>query len=236
MEIIFVIFGLIVAGLIIYYSYYTAEQRRKAMRNVAQQLGLNYSGDESWSLWGKSTDKDRIYSDISLFQQGSSPKAYNIVSGNKDRCYVDIFDYTYRTGSGKNRRAHYNSVCTLTIPQRFRSLHIRSEGFFDKIAGAIGFDDIDFESKEFSSKYYVKSDDRKFAYDIIHPQMMEFLLATTPPLIEINGKYMAFYIARKIKPAEYIGLYNFTMEFYKKIPNYVLEEYKTETAETQREF
>ena len=49
------------------------------------------------------------------------------------------------------------------------------------------FDDIDFESDEFSRKFYVQSSDRKFAYDVLHPRMMEFLLQTTPPMIDVEG-------------------------------------------------
>ena len=65
-------------------------------------------------------------------------------------------------------------------------LLIRPEGIFDKIKSVIGFDDIDFESAEFSRKFYVKSTDKRFAYDVLHPRMMEFLLAEMPPLIDIE--------------------------------------------------
>ena len=56
-------------------------------------------------------------------------------------------------------------------------LLIRPEGFFDKVAGAFGFDDIDFESEEFSRAFFVKSSDKRFAYDVLHPRMLELLMA-----------------------------------------------------------
>ena len=205
-----------IAGAI--YAYYAAKKRREDMAKVATQLGLSY---EPKDLSGK----DRIYSSISLFNKGDAHQASNIISGNKEGAYVDIFDYQYSTGSGKNRTTHLVSACILKIPQQFRTLYIRPENFFDKIAGAIGFDDIDFESKEFSSRFYVKSNDKKFAYDIIHPQMMEFLMRfNRMPLIEITGCYLAFYYQSVIEPEAYIGLYNFAREFYNKTPHYVLEE------------
>ena len=49
------------------------------------------------------------------------------------------------------------------------------EGLFDKLAGFVGFADINFESEEFSKRFHVKSDDKQFAYALIHPQMMEWL-------------------------------------------------------------
>lgn len=203
---------------LIIYIYYAAKKRREEMAKVAKQLSLNYQADDD-------LEREKVYSDISLFNIGHSREALNVIGGNKDNYYVDIFDYKYVTGAGKNSQLHSNSVCVLTIPQSFRFLSIRPENFLDKIVAAIGFDDIDFESKEFSSRYCVKSNDKKFAYDIIHPQMMGFLLSTETPFIEINGSHMVFYIEKRIKPEGYIGLYNFAAEFYKKTPNYVLEEY-----------
>jgi hypothetical protein len=54
------------------------------------------------------------------------------------------------------------------------------------VAGFFGFDDIDFESSEFSSRFIVKSADKRFAYDVIHPRMMEFLLEGDPPTVELE--------------------------------------------------
>lgn len=218
MGFVFFILLILLLALGLFFGYYFAKKRREAMAKVAIQLGLSY---EPKDLWGK----DGIYSAISLFNKGDSHQACNIISGNKEGAYVDIFDYQYSTGSGKNRTTHLVSACILKIPQQFRTLYIRPENFLDKIAGVVGFDDIDFESKEFSSRFYVKSNDKKFAYDIIHPQMMGFLLGfDNTPKIEITGHYCAFYRESKMEPAEYIGLYNFAQGFYNKTPHYVLEE------------
>jgi hypothetical protein len=218
MAILFIVLmAAIVLGVIVY-SYYAEKQRREAMVQIAQKLGLTY-------LEQTSNYKDSQYSNLKLFREGHSRKSYNVIGGRIERYEVELFDYRYVTGSGKNSQTHYYSVCILTVPQRFKSLYIRHENFLDKIAGAIGFDDIDFASKEFSKKYYVKSDDRKFAYDIIHPQMIEFLLQSLMvPVIEMEGKHLAFYVNKKIQPESYVGLYDFADKFYNKTPGYVLEE------------
>ncbi|MFH1230813.1 MAG: hypothetical protein V1709_04880 [Planctomycetota bacterium] len=210
--------------LLIVSLYYAEKKRREAMTTIANQLGLTYQPDD---LLGR----DNIYANISLFNKGHSHKAYNVITGSKKGYSVEVFDYLYKitmsTGKTTTTVTYNNAVCILTIPQRFRYLFVRTENLFDKIAGAIGFDDIDFESKEFSKRYYVKSDDKKFAYDIIHPQMIEFLLQSSEvPVIEIKEKHLAFYINGKIKPEAYIDLYGFASGFYGKTPNYVLEECK----------
>ncbi|MFH1228111.1 MAG: hypothetical protein V1701_09450 [Planctomycetota bacterium] len=215
------VIGLIGIAIWAYYEQKKREEkRREVMTAIATRLGFVYQPDD---LLGRGN----IYADIKLFNIGHSRKAYNFITGSKKSYSVDIFEYLYKitTSTGKTTTTvtYNNAVCILTIPQRFNYLFVRTENFLDKIAGVIGFEDIDFESREFSKRYYVKSDDKKFAYDIINPQMMEFFLAQQkPPLVEIKGNHLAFYIAKRINPEEYGALYNFAEQFYLKIPNYLL--------------
>lgn len=58
----------------------------------------------------------------------------------------------------------------------FPELLIFREGWFSKLAQWLGYADIDFESAEFSRKFIVRSPDKKFAYDVCHAKMMEYLL------------------------------------------------------------
>ena len=54
------------------------------------------------------------------------------------------------------------------------------------MAGALGFEDINFESEEFSRAFFVKCPEKKFAYDVIDPRMMQFLLDTRPHTLWIK--------------------------------------------------
>jgi hypothetical protein len=58
-----------------------------------------------------------------------------------------------------------------------------------KAAAALlgGEDEIKLESAEFSRVYCVRSGDKRFAYDVCNPQMMEYLLANRGLEIEIQG-------------------------------------------------
>jgi hypothetical protein len=101
-------------------------------------------------------------------------------------------------------------------------LLIRREGIFDKIAGVLGFDDIDFESSEFSRKFCVKSGDKRFAYDVIDPRMMEFLLASDPPTIDIErGQCCITDGARRWEPAQFQAAMGWLGEFFDRWPDHV---------------
>jgi len=205
MIVVYIILGLLAAGLFVAYvirQAAAAEERRKRrlaeMRAFADGLGLGFSEQ-------KDPYHDEHYAHFELFRQGFDRNAYNtiwgeIVHGGR-RFGINCGDFTYKTretytttdSKGRTRTrtrivTHYFSyfILELDIPN-IPDLLIRREGLFDRIAAAFGKDDIDFESAEFSRRYFIKCDNRKFAYDLIHPRMMEFMLQTRPGLIDLEN-------------------------------------------------
>jgi hypothetical protein len=73
------------------------------------------------------------------------------------------------------------------------ALHIGREGLGGRILDAFGFDHVDFESDDFNRKYRVTTSDKRFASAVISARMIEFLLATTPPHIELQNGVCLFY-------------------------------------------
>jgi hypothetical protein len=164
---IFIAVALVVA----YLSYRAGKKRQEALFQLAQSIGLEYSIEDPFNLPVR-------LGTINAFSRGDSQKAANVLYGTYGSREVGAFDYQYSTGSGKDRSTHHFSACVHSLECAFPRLMIRPEGFFDKVADVLGFEDIDFESDEFSRKFRVTSDNRKFAYDVCYPQMMEWLLAT----------------------------------------------------------
>jgi hypothetical protein len=93
---------------------------------------------------------------------------------------------------------------------------------FDKIAGAFGFDDIDFESEAFSRRFHVKSSDRRFAYDVIHPRMMEFLMNVKAPLIDVeHGRCCLSNGRARWRPDDFKSSLRFLSEFVDLWPDHL---------------
>jgi hypothetical protein len=53
--------------------------------------------------------------------------------------------------------------------------------------------DLEFESDDFNHRFSVKSEDRKFAYDVVNPQMMQWLMSVDAPGFHILAADL-FYI------------------------------------------
>ncbi|MFH1423244.1 MAG: hypothetical protein ABIH42_11110 [Planctomycetota bacterium] len=202
----------VIIGVVSLYCLYI-KKRREALSALAKEIGLSYSPKDLFNI-------PRKFGHLSMFQHGDSRRAYDVLFGEKDGAEVYIFNYIYYTGSGKNRHAHTFTNCVLRGKDRFPYLILRPESFLDKMASFIGFDDIDFESAKFSKKFFVKSRDRKFAYDVIHPQMMEFLLAVSNINVEIGEREFLFHFNRTLIISEWASLCKIGFDFIGKIPNY----------------
>jgi len=185
--ILFVLFG-IVAIAVAVLSSMAAKKRREELAALAQSLGWTFDPSTS-SPW-------REHEAFDCFAKGHTRRACNTMTGPLEiagRGYSALCgDYTYKvtTSNGKTTttRTYWFSYLILKLPfGETPSLTIRRENLLDKLAGAVGFDDIDFESEEFSRKFFVKSSDKKFAYDVISPAMMEFLLPGIPAGVTITS-------------------------------------------------
>jgi hypothetical protein len=136
------------------------------------------------------------------------------------------FDYHYETHStdSKGRRQthhHYFSFFILQLPLSFPELKIGREGFFSKVAQAFGYDDIDFESHEFSRKFCVRSKDKKFAYDVCNARMMEYLLANDDLTIEIEDQAMAISFNSRLSPEQIESNLNRLVAIRSLMPEYL---------------
>ena len=179
-------------------GYISARKRREAMAALAARLGLRFDPNKNEYLALR-------YGFLDKLRSGSNRYAFNILSGNHRGHDVTAFDYHYETHSSdsKGRRQthhHYFSFFILRLPASFPELVIGREGFFSKIAQAFGYDDIDFESHEFSRKFCVRSADKKFAYDVCNARMIEYLLSNTDLTIEIDVDALAISFSRRLAP------------------------------------
>jgi len=201
---------------LIVFGILKARKRREAMTRLAAELGFEYYADDPWSLEDK-------YAMFELFGRGHSRKASNVLCGEMDGRAVVAFDYQYTTGSGKNKSTHSYQAVVMGLPIVAAGLRMRTETVFDRLASWVGWDDIDFESDEFSRRYHVASEDRRFAYDIFHARLIEHLLACgQAPGLEMKGPLMVLFDSQgnveNVRRLIAIG-----REIVASIPEYVLK-------------
>lgn len=197
-------------------------RRRAGLAALAQSLGLRFAP-------GTDPGHDDRYAQFDVFRRGHSRVATNTLHGTmplfERPCQVRAGDFRYRErrSDGKGSRTCRFSYLLVHLPWTTPWLHIRPEGVLDKLKGALGFDDIDFESEQFSSKYHVQSGDKRFAYDVLHPRMMELLLAGNPLPIRIaDGVLCLGDGSRRWEPAEFRRHLAFVVDFCQLWPRHLL--------------
>ncbi len=196
---ILAIVGVVVAML---YGHLGAKKRREVLAAWADAGGWHYTAGEVSSL------EDRFPS-FSQLQQGDNRYGFNVMRGRVGDLRAMAFDYhyqTYSTDSKGNRQTHHHEFSAVVVDSglRLTGLSIRGESMFDKMKGAFGFDDIDFESAEFSRKFWVTSPSKRWAYDVLHQGTMEFLLESPRYSLEFeDGSQVMALRSRKFKPPEF---------------------------------
>ncbi|HEU6449262.1 MAG TPA: hypothetical protein VFV23_12575 [Verrucomicrobiae bacterium] len=188
LQILFFVAFVVIAIVATVFGAMAARKRREGLFLLAQRLNLDFDPGNDYSF-------DERFGFLKKLAQGDNRYAYNILSGKYQNYDVLAFDYHYQvTTHDKNgsHTTHYRfSFFILQMPMFFPDLTVRHETFFTKIAEVFGYQDIKFESAEFSKAFNVRCRDKKFAYDVCNGKMMEYLLANRDLSIEIENQVIA---------------------------------------------
>lgn len=214
------------------YSSIQARKRREALAAWAAKLGLSFSE-------ARDSRYEDTFPDFHQLRSGERDRyAYNIVSGRFRNRPLLAFDYHYVTTStdskGRRQTHHHNfSAVIVTSSVRLNALNMRPEGFLDRIGAAFGFEDINFESAEFSRKYKVSAKDRKWAYDVLHARAIEFLLTLEPFSMEFgNGNSVMFWRSGTWTPEQFEGAAYAVGGLLDLLPEYLIEQQRGDSGQS----
>ncbi|MCA9241641.1 MAG: hypothetical protein KDA37_15630 [Planctomycetales bacterium] len=215
---------LVIVGIV--YSHHQAKKRREALTQIALARGWRFEPRAVYR-------HDERYRNLAVFQQGSGRYAHNRLLGALELlnqpCPLDMGDYhyeTHSTDSKGNQQTHHHRFSYLVVQSPLQpapEVTIRPEGFFDSVSAFFGFDDIDFESKEFSDRFHVKCKDKRFAYDLMHPRMMEFLMHGPKSNIEIDGRSLCVTDGAVWKPEQFERYAEWARRFFELWPRHLME-------------
>ena len=196
-------------------------KRQQELAELSRRLGLRFFPKRDYSM-------DERFPFLEKLCRGRNRYAYNILQGEYRGHPVCVFDYHFETRSrdskGRSKtRHHYFSFFILLVNRNFPELIITQEGWFSKVAQWFGYSDIDFESAEFSRKFIVRSPDKKFAYDICHGQMIEYMLRNQDLSIEIERNCVTLFFGSVLATEQIPVELNRLIEVREMFPNYLME-------------
>jgi hypothetical protein len=150
--------------------------RRKVINRTDGPLG-DWARQYNWSYVMRDDNWAHQFTGLPGFTMNDGKEAWHVLRGGHRDRRVDAFHYFYlKKHRDKDNRlrieSHRYMVVNVILPKECPTLTVSREMWDSKF-------DLDLESIEFNKKFKVKvdRDDAKFAYDILHPRMMEHLLA-----------------------------------------------------------
>ena len=176
------------AAAMLYWSHVAQKKRTAAFEEHAVQLGLNFVDDPASQAYDQ-------FNGFKLFTRGRKRKIRNLIEGDSGDVKISIFDYSFVTGSGKQTKHHRQTVVALqshlvNCPE----FSMRPQGFLDKIGGALGLQDIDFDSHpEFSKLFVLKGPDETAIRSYFAPTVLEYFEGHAGNSLEGAGQTMFFY-------------------------------------------
>lgn len=213
---LFAAIGLVLI-LLVWLQFQLAAKRRQEFLLTAGRLGLTYERDDPF---------DTVDLPFALFRRGDGRGVENVLHGEAAGMKVRLFDYWYyeevHNPKGPNTRSYHRFSCAMAwFDADCPHLSIAREGLLSRLADAIGFRDIEFESEEFNRAWQIGSEDRKLASAFVDAGMMEWLLDEgSVASYEVVGPLLLC-ATEKVKPAEYANLLEVLRRFRAHVPEVV---------------
>jgi hypothetical protein len=218
---LFLLLGIAAVGAVAWFAYVAKQKRRQAFALMATQLGLEYSADDPFGT---------LSEPFAFFEKGDGRGIENVLSGTWQQLDVRLFDYWYYDEStdskGNTSRTYHRFDCVIApIEAACPRLMISHENLGTRLANALTFHDIQFESEAFNRDYYVKSSDTKFANDFVDARMMDWLMKHGEGFsFEVAGDQALCYQA-KLQPIDVVPLLGTAKAFREQIPRVVYSFY-----------
>ncbi|NOZ20938.1 MAG: hypothetical protein GXP25_07585 [Planctomycetes bacterium] len=206
--------GIIAVALVIVVAVILYEKkRRERLGEIAMQMGLEFSAADPFNI-------PVSYAAFHRLNTGHSRKAKNVMHGELGGVPLKIFDYKYVTGGGKNSSTHNLSIVLADMDYVFDYVGIRSEGFFDRLAGMVGYTDTEIGNPEFDAAFRIDAQDPDFAKQLLQTSLTDFLLQSqeTGFKVEFVGNSVMVHRDRRLKPDDLGNLVKFTLELLRHLP------------------
>lgn len=180
-----------------------------------------FHGRPDWLLVGRDDSAVERYG---LTRSGFDHTTEKVVRGTNDGLPVEGLVHRWKTqrtehhtdseGRSQTRTVtehHHEVVAAVTLPVDLPLLTLDA---------GWGGERVRFESEAFNDRFAVRTASPRFAYDVIHPRTMEFLLAVRPPGFRIEGRVMRFLVSAH--DTETLGFCaDFAHELCSRVPTFV---------------
>jgi hypothetical protein len=191
----FLVAAVVLAGSAI--AYYVSYLRRKKLEELATSMGLLFSKTGPDSAFLEATR-------LELFRLGHSHDACNLIQLATASGELRFFDYSYTTGSGKNKSRHSFTVGLVKSAKvQVPCFELKPENLMYKLGEMIGFKDIDLPAfPVFSDKYRLTGADEAAVHMFFTPERAAWFERNLGLWLQGSGSYVVVFKREGPLPAD----------------------------------
>ena len=177
-----------------------AEQRSKKFKNLAEQMGMEFSVEDEWDIGAS----------LSAFDLFWEADITNVLSGDSEQLgYGEAFEVTVlecrnviQTADNSRKTIVQTVICFHSPQLSLPDFSMRPEKWHHKLRSKLGYQDIDFESHptavEFSKKYLLRGKDEQKIRALFTDEVLAFFAGQDKICVEGFSSHLCFYRARKL--------------------------------------
>ena len=175
--------------------------------------------------WTYRSRDDAMLQQVDHTRAGSSHQAKNVMFTTQGPITVVALTHHWTTTRTVTESDGNGGTRTRTVTdhhsENLREFHPQfTFGEFKVNAGWFG-NKRTFESIDFNERFTVRAPDARFAHDIFHPRMMQWLMSVNPPPFEFEDGRLRVNCEHTLDSME--GARTFLLDFFSRVPNYVWE-------------
>jgi len=209
------VFIIIVVIVVFTAIYFYEKKRTQELNLVADNMGFFFA----------ETCSDHAGVDLKsfeLFSRGRSKTSKNKIWKKDDLSEISIFEYSYKSGSGKNSRKHSQTVLSIKSSELVApNFSLKPERTLHKIGKLVGFQDIDFAAfPDFSNKYLLRGKNVERITEFFTPRLIRFFEDNALCTIEVReGVFIFFKPLKRYKPDEIKAFYQDGQQVFDNLIN-----------------
>lgn len=203
------------------FQHHRTRQHREALLLVATRHGLDLSIRDPFGLTGLP---------FAWVRRGDDQEVTNVLHGSLDGEPVQVFELackfhsTDAKGHRSTRTERYTCAVVGNPGVWFPHLQLSPETLGSRLKDAVGMRDIQFESDAFNRAWDVRCDDRRFAYALIDPRVMDLLLAIDDFRFELNNDGILV-VHRRVAPEDVLEVHRAGLALRDALPAVARELY-----------
>jgi hypothetical protein len=217
----FLIFGLILTAIALISTWRRGSRRLKTVMAVAKLQGLRFLHKDDRNI-------PQRYSEFICLRQGKQQWAFNLLEGTWDGQPVLAFDYHYSIRFSKRDHHYYFSAVLLESEIPLKPLLILSDRKSQQLAQEFGFQEIQFDSPEFSRDFIVRTADKEWTQIALNSDVRQFLLNAPRFSIQFDEQRIMVFHNDLMEHKDYESAVGVITGFLERLPGSLARQRKME--------